>query len=326
MTQQLPMDDSQNNALETVLTQLLKVPGIRVDRTAFLCDQFKASIPNNMTKIRLLDAGPMAIGATEKELQQKARKLINLATAQSTTISFAAGLPGGFAMAATIPADTVQFLATSIRLSQQLAYLYGYQDLWEDGVINEERIRNQFILYMGVMFGVGGSAAGLRVLSPRLAQQAITRLPQQALTRTIYYPLIKRIAASIGFKMNKKLFAQGVGKIIPIVGGVISGGFTLIALKQMGGRLQKELALSIDYTTHQQKTDLKEIQTIIELDSSTEETVAPTTQGTPSKLSYEEFLAQQSNIEQMHQTGTISQQQYMSIMEQLKRSYDHGNR
>lgn len=326
MTQQLPIDDSQNNALETVLTQLLKVPGIRVDRTAFLCDQFKASIPNNMTRIRLLDAGPMAIGATEKELQQKARKLINLATAQSTTISFAAGLPGGFAMAATIPADTVQFLATSIRLSQQLAYLYGYQDLWEDGVINEERIRNQFILYMGVMFGVGGSAAGLRVLSPRLAQQAITKLPQQALTRTIYYPLIKRIAASIGFKMNKKLFAQGVGKIIPIVGGVISGGFTLIALKQMGGRLQKELALSIDYTTHQQETDLKEIQTIIELDPSTEATVAPTTQGTPSKLSYEEFLAQQSNIKQMHQTGTISQQQYISIMEQLKRSYDHGNR
>jgi len=35
MTQQLPMDDSQNNALETVLTQLLKVPGIRFNRTAF---------------------------------------------------------------------------------------------------------------------------------------------------------------------------------------------------------------------------------------------------------------------------------------------------
>lgn len=155
MTHQLSMDDSQNNALETVLTQLLKVPCIRVDRTAFLCDQFKANIPNNMTRIRLLDAGPMAIGSTEKELQQKKRKLINLATAKSTTISFAAGIPSGIAMAATIPIDTVQFLANSICPSQQLAYLYGYQDLWEDGVINEERIRNQFILYMGVMFGVG---------------------------------------------------------------------------------------------------------------------------------------------------------------------------
>lgn len=176
------------------------------------------------------------------------------------------------------------------------------------------------------MFGVGGSAAVLRVLSPRLAQQAITKLPQRALTRTIYYPLIKRIAASIGFKMNKKLFAQGVGKIIPIVGGVISGSFTLIALKQMGGRLQKELALSINYTTVQQKNDLKEIQKIIDLDPSTESTIASATQEAPYELSYEEFLTQQSNIQQMYKTGTISLQQYMSIIEQLKRSYEHGNR
>lgn len=146
MAQQLHMGDAQNNGLETVLTQLLKVPGIRVDRTSFLCDQFKSNISSNTIRIRLLDAGPLAIGATEKELQQKERKLVNLATAQSTTISFAAELPGGFAMAATIPADTLQFLATSIRLSQQLAYLYGYQDLWEDGIINEEFETNSFFI------------------------------------------------------------------------------------------------------------------------------------------------------------------------------------
>ncbi|MCY1689915.1 hypothetical protein OVA29_03060 [Exiguobacterium sp. SL14] len=77
---------------------------------------------------------------------------------------------------------------------------------------------------METMFGVGMVADGLRALS-------------------------LRIATSIGFKMNKKLFAQGVGKMIPLVGGTISGGFALIALQQMRGRLQKELALSVDCTS-----------------------------------------------------------------------------
>ena len=74
------------------------------------------------------------------------------------------------------------------------------------------------------------------------------------------------------------------------------------------------------------KNDLKEIQKIIDLDPSTESTIASATQEAPSELSYEEFLTQQSNIQQMYKTGTISLQQYTSIIEQLKRSYEHGNR
>lgn len=122
MTNRL-LDDSRNSSVEFVLTQLLKTPGIRVNRTSFLCEQFKNNLHSHDQRLRLLNSGPLALGVSEKELQRKAKQLINLATAQSTTLSFAAGLPGGFAMAATIPADTLQFLATSIRLSQQLAYL-----------------------------------------------------------------------------------------------------------------------------------------------------------------------------------------------------------
>ncbi len=324
VTTQLP-DDSRGNSVEFILTQLLKTPGIRIDRTSFLSEQFKSNIHSNVQRLRLLDQGPLALGITEKELHRKAKQLINLATAQSTTLSFAAGLPGGFAMAATIPADTLQFLATSIRLSQQLAYLYGYQDLWENGVLNEDRIRNQFLLYMGTMFGVGGAAAGLRALSPRIAQQIVTKLPQQALTRTIYYPLVKRIAASIGFKMNKKLFAQGVGKMIPLAGGVISGGFTLIALQQMGGRLQKELALSVDYTNQQQERDLKEIFDIVDIDS-TDEASAATNLSDVELLSEEDFLTQQASIHQMYATRTITATQRDFLLNQLKRGHENGNR
>ena len=73
-------------------------------------------------------------------------------------------------MGLTVPADTLQFFGMSLRLAQELAYLYGAQDLWKDGQIDDELVRGQLILYCGVMFGVSGAAAGVRILSSQLAQ------------------------------------------------------------------------------------------------------------------------------------------------------------
>lgn len=73
------------------------------------------------------------------------------------------------------------------------------------------------------MFGVGGTASALKVLSSKVAQQVLKKLPQKALTKTVYYPIIKKVAASIGIRITKKTFAQGISKAIPLVGGVISG-------------------------------------------------------------------------------------------------------
>ena len=112
--------------------------------------------------------------------------------------------------------------------------------------------------------------------------------------------------------------------MIPLAGGVISGGFTLIALQQMGGRLQKELALSIDYTSKQQERDLKEIFDIVDIDS-TDEASATTTLSDSAPLSQEDFLTQQASIHQMYATRTISAKQRDFLLTQLKRSYEDGN-
>ena len=78
-------------------------------------------------------------------------------TGASSAASFAMGLPGGLAMGATIPADALQFFGMSLRLAQELAYLYGAQNLWKGGEIDDEAVRGQLILYCGVMFGVSGA-------------------------------------------------------------------------------------------------------------------------------------------------------------------------
>ena len=56
----------------------------------------------------MLKEGPTTI-YSKKELDKVADKVINSAVLKSTSMSFASGLSGGVAMAATKPAYTVQF-------------------------------------------------------------------------------------------------------------------------------------------------------------------------------------------------------------------------
>jgi hypothetical protein len=153
-------------------------------------------------------------------------------------------------MAASIPADTLQFFGMSLRLAQELSYLYGADDLWQGGEIDSERVCNQLILYFGVMFGVSGASSGVRLLSSQLAKQTLKKLPQKALTKTFWYPFVKQIGRFIGIKVTKESLAKGLSKAIPIVGGVISGGITFASMKPMGTRLAKSKRPLIDACPH----------------------------------------------------------------------------
>jgi hypothetical protein len=235
----------KSNSLEVILTNALKVPGVKVNRTEFLSKALADHVGYNDLVV-VLEKGPIEAGVNINTLDKLAKSLIEKRTLQSTGASFAAGIPGGLAMAATIPADTLQFYGVSLRLAQELAYLFGYKDLWEDDQVDAERVRGELTLFLGVMFGVGGTASALKVLSSKIAQQVLKKLPQKALMKTIYYPIIKKVAATIGVKVTKKTFAQGVSKAIPLLGGVISGGLTYASMKPMGSRLRTTLYESVN--------------------------------------------------------------------------------
>jgi len=49
------------------------------------------------------------------------------------------------------------------------------------------------------------------------------------------------ILSAFGVKMTKDVFAKGVSKAVPVVGGVVSGGLTYATFKPMAKRLQKYL-------------------------------------------------------------------------------------
>lgn len=227
--------DKTNVSLTNIISTAIQVPGVKVNRETFLREQFKSESSDFLN--RIVEMGPVEAKCSRAELKKRANKLINERTLVSSGASFAAGLPGGLAMAATIPADLLQFYGVALRLAQELAYLYGEEDLWRDDILDSDKVTNQLILYCGVMLGATGAAQTVRVLSSSLARQALKKIPQKALTKTFYYPIVKSIAKAFGAKMTKEVFAKGVSKAVPIIGGVVSGGITLVTMKPMGMRL-----------------------------------------------------------------------------------------
>ena len=272
-------ENSMAVSLPDVVSTAIQVPGVRVNRDSFLCEIFKEVDRDVLQSI--IEKGPVAAGVERPVLKQKAHKLIQARTALSTGASFAAGLPGGLAMAATIPADMLQFYGVSLRMAQELAYLYGESDLWEKDLLDRDKVTNQLILYCGVMFGATGASQSVRILSSAMAKQALKRLPQQALTKTFYYPVIKSIARFFGVSMTKSTFAKGVSKVIPVVGGIVSGGITLATLAPMGLRLADTMdQVRFAYDEEAFQADWQQVLLVIDQEekNDTQQTVSPSVQ------------------------------------------------
>jgi len=254
-------NSEKNNKFELALTTALRVPGVKVDRTSFLIKELSNHVSEEKIN-QAIKSNTIEAGIDLFVLDKVAKNIVSKRTNQTAGASFFAGLPGGLAMAATIPVDTLQFFGVALMIAQELAYLYGFEDLWKDDSIDSERVKNELILFLGAMFGVGGANTALRFISTNMAKQVLKKLPQQALTKTIYYPIIKKIAATIGLKMTKDTFAKGASKAIPILGGVISGGLTYMSMKPMGNRLREALANSINqnYTEEDLKNDIQDLE------------------------------------------------------------------
>lgn len=298
----------EKNGLITIIENAVQLPGVKVNRDAFLVSVFDKKTPE--IKDLILRYGPVEAGITREELKRKATALVQDRTLKSTGMSFAAGLPGGLAMAATIPADTLQFFGVALRLSQEIAYLYGEDDLWSDGNLDQEKVTNTLIVYYGVMLGASGASATLRVLASALGKQALKKIPQMALTKTFYYPIIKSVVRFFGGKMTKDTFGKLVSKAIPVIGGVVSGGITYISLKPMGMRLVNTLdEAKFDYTKEELDRDLKEIEAEVQKQEKTEVVTKQVTQ----KSIAEEIKKNKELLDQ----GIITEEEFETIKKKL---------
>ena len=221
-----------------VMSSAMAIPGVKVDRESFLMSELRQYCSKD--ELEKAMNNPVDV-LSEDRIDSLANACINNHLVKVTSLSVVSGIPGGLAMAATIPADMAQYYWHTFVLAQKLAYLYGIPDLRDENGNLTETSQDMLTLFVGVMLGAAAANNAIKNVSKAFAVQVVKRLPQKALTKTIYYPIIKQVAKWIGIKLTKDTFAKGLGKTIPILGGVISGGLTAATFRPSAKRLQRKL-------------------------------------------------------------------------------------
>lgn len=226
---------------EDIIILGLRIPGVHIDREDFLRKQFMKNYSNDVIQ-DAVKFNPAHAGITVEEIDNIADQVIQYERNCVSGISLALGAPGGAAIFATLPTDIAQYYGYMLRAIQKLLYLYGFPEInVENGVNIDDETMNLITLCLGVMYGVEGSVASIKVLSNALGKGVEKKLLQKALTKGTFYPIVKKISRWFGVYMTKQVFAGFFRKAIPVVGGVVGGGITYLSFKPCCDNLKKSL-------------------------------------------------------------------------------------
>ena len=212
--------------IEDVIIMSLKIPGICINRDEFLRSELMKDFPKE-TIDDAIEYNPAHAGITTEQIEKYANEVIKFERNCVTGISAALSAPGGFAMAATIPADIAQYYGYMLRVTQKLLYLYGFPqiDVTEKGRKFDTETLN------------------------------ILKLMKKALTKGTVYPIVKSVAKWFGVKMTKEVFTGFFKHAIPVVGGVIGGGLTYMSFKPCCDKLKQSLQDTVLSNPDKQDSD-----------------------------------------------------------------------
>jgi hypothetical protein len=216
----------------SILDAALKIPGAKIDREVFLQKTYE-KYSNQETIDKILQVGTQEAGIELTLMDRMANDSIKQHTKIATTTSFVAGIPGGLVMAATIPADVIQFYYHVIVQAQKLAYIYGLKPIDN----TDDSFKEILTVFIGTMIGIGDAENTLKeVLDEQFNKKLAKITIGKVLDKTT-----ARIAAVIGVQLTKKSIGRVVAKAIPFIGGIVSGGMTYFSYRPMCNNLRRKL-------------------------------------------------------------------------------------
>ena len=231
-------------SFDDVVAQAVRLPGTAVDRPQYLAEAIGAKHPRLVAAS--IETTPAKAGITERQLDRIAKKSIGRDARRTTVLSIAAGIPGGAAAAATIPADLVQFYGYLIRCIQKLTYLYGWRDLVHiDGDSADGATGAALVILLGVMAGDPQADTVFDRLVRLRATGASDSALRSALAAKALADEVNQISATLAKRMAQRLGGQVAGKALPLVGAVISGTISNAGFHDMAKRLHGRLKRSI---------------------------------------------------------------------------------
>lgn len=234
-------DDEAEEFAGKIIKRAASLQGVKIDRAMFLRTEVRKRCPD-IDLDEVVATTPAAAGVPADVIDEIAKAVIDFETKKCAGLSFLSGIPGGPALFAMVPADLAQYFAHVMRVEQKLAYVYGWQTFLDDDDEVDDETLMELIVLMGVMMGVGGAAGSVTKFAATVAQQGVVKTVQRkALTKTTFYPVMKSVLRVLGVNLTKQTFAKTVGKVVPIIGGVVSGGLTYVSFKPGAEHLRQHL-------------------------------------------------------------------------------------
>lgn len=155
-----------------------------------------------------------------------AKKFINYQIAKCTTSGFVTGLGGLITLPVAIPANVGSVMYVQMRMIACLAYMGGY-DTDSDQV--------QTLVYAclaGISIDQILKQAGIQ-FGNKFVMAMVRKIPGEVLTK---------INQKVGFRFLTKFGTKGIiniGKTVPVIGGVIGGGFDFVETRVIAKRAYK---------------------------------------------------------------------------------------
>lgn len=241
-TEALDANNDGTVDIQDIIILAIKLPGVHITRESFLRKELFKNYPPEVIDDAVART-PALAGIFEADIDRIADEVIKFERNCVSGISAALGVPGGAAMAATIPADVMQYYGYTLRAIQKLLYLYGFPEIDSDGEgisLDSETI-NRIVVCLGVMNGVAGANNAVKALAKALSVGVEKKLIAAALTKGTLYPILKSTLKWFGVKLTKEIFAKTVKNAIPVVGGIVGGGITFLSFKPCCMRLKDVL-------------------------------------------------------------------------------------
>jgi hypothetical protein len=163
----------------------------------------------------------------KSQTPEAAKSMLNNQITKCVTSGFLTGFGGLITLPITIPANVGSVLYVQMRMVACTAYMAGYD-------LNADQVQTfVYACLAGVSVNEVVKKAGVKA-GQKIATNAINKIPGKALTK---------INQKIGFRFITKFGEKGIvnlGKMIPVVGAVISGGFDLAETKIIANRAYEE--------------------------------------------------------------------------------------
>ena len=121
-TEALDANNDGTVDIQDIIILAIKLPGVHVTRESFLRKELFKNYPPKVIDDAVART-PALAGISEADIDRIADEVIKFERNCVSGISAALGVPGGAAMAATIPADVVQYYGYTLRAIQKLLYL-----------------------------------------------------------------------------------------------------------------------------------------------------------------------------------------------------------